>query len=125
MTTLAPDSVVRNTKYVDMTPLTDAEKAKQHKRIIKARTALVLEHPFFGNIALNLPFNFNDTIPTARTNGKRIEYNPRFVEALGDEEVKFLVAHECGHPMLEHNFRRGERSPRRWNQAGDYVINKL
>ncbi len=41
MTTLAPDSVVRNTKYVDMTPLTDAEKAKQHKRIIKARTALV------------------------------------------------------------------------------------
>ncbi len=125
MTSVMPTSVVRNTKYKDMTPLTDAQKAVQHKRIIKARTALVLEHPFIGSIALNLPFNFNDNIPTARTNGKRIEYQPRFVESLKDEEVKFLVAHECFHPMLEHNFRRGGRDPRRWNKAGDYVINQL
>ncbi len=62
MTTLAPSSVVNNTKYQDMTPLTDAQKAVQHKRIIKARTALVLEHPFFGNIALNLPFFFDCVI---------------------------------------------------------------
>jgi predicted metal-dependent peptidase len=120
-----PTSVVNNTKYKDMTPLTDAQKAVQHKRIIKARTALVLEHPFIGSIALNLPFKFDDNIPTAATNGKNIKYNPRFVESLTDEELKFLVAHECFHPMLEHNFRRGGRSPRRWNQAGDYVINQL
>jgi predicted metal-dependent peptidase len=120
-----PTSVVNNTKYKDMTPLTDAQKAIQHKRIIKARTALVLEHPFIGSIALNLPFKFDDNIPTAATNGKNIKYNPRFVESLTDEELKFLVAHECFHPMLEHNFRRGGRSPRRWNQAGDYVINQL
>lgn len=125
MTTVAPTSVVNNTKYQDMTPMSETDKAKQHKRIIKARTALVLEHPFIGSIALNLPFLFDDTIPTAATNGKRIKYNPRFVEAHTDEEIKFLVAHECFHPMLEHNFRRGGRSPRRWNQAGDYVINQL
>ena len=125
MTSVMPTSVVNNTKYKDMTPLTDAQKAIQHKRIIKARTALVLEHPFIGSIALNLPFKFDDNIPTAATNGKNIKYNPRFVESLTDEELKFLVAHECFHPMLEHNFRRGGRSPRRWNQAGDYVINQL
>jgi predicted metal-dependent peptidase len=125
MTSVMPTSVVNNTKYQDMKPMSEADKAKQHKRIIKARTALVLEHPFIGSIALNLPFLFDDNIPTAATNGKRIKYNPRFVEALTDEEIKFLVAHECFHPMLEHNFRRGGRSPRRWNQAGDYVINQL
>jgi predicted metal-dependent peptidase len=27
--------------------------------------------------------------------------------------------------MLQHNFRRGERDRRKWNQAGDYVINQL
>jgi predicted metal-dependent peptidase len=27
--------------------------------------------------------------------------------------------------MLEHNFRRGERQHKRWNKAGDYVINQL
>lgn len=104
---------------------TDAELAALNKRLIKARTSLVLEHPFIGTIALNMPMEFNDEIKTARTDGKRVQYSPHFIEGLTDEEVKFLVAHECFHPMLEHNYRRGERSPKRWNQAGDYIINKL
>lgn len=94
-------------------------------RLSKAKTALVLEHPFVGTIALNMPFVFDEDIPTAATNGKRIKFNPEFVNSLTDEELKFLVAHECFHPMLEHNFRRGERQHRRWNMAADYVINKL
>ena len=98
---------------------------KLNTKLAKAKTALILEHPFVGTIALNMPFEFDDSIPTAATNGKRIKFNPEFVDSLTDEEVKVLVAHECFHPMLEHNFRRGERQPRRWNMAADYVINKL
>lgn len=95
------------------------------KRLAKAKTSLILEHPFIGNIALNMPFIEDATIRTAATNGKRILYNPDFCGELNDEELKFLVAHECMHPMLEHCHRRGERNHRKWNQAGDYVINKL
>jgi len=98
---------------------------KVQTKLAKAKTALILEHPFIGTIALNLPFVFDENIPTASTNGKRIKFNPEFVDSLTDEEVKFLVAHECLHPMLEHNYRRGERQPRRWNMAADYVINQL
>lgn len=98
---------------------------KLETKLAKAKTALILEHPFVGTIALSMPFEFDENIPTAATNGKRIKFNPEFVNKLTDEEVKFLVAHECFHPMLEHNFRRGERQPRRWNMAADYVINKL
>jgi len=94
-------------------------------KLAKAKTALILEHPFVGTIALSMPFEFDESIKTAATNGKRIKFNPEFVDSLTDEEVKFLVAHECFHPMLEHNFRRGGRQPRRWNMAADYVINKL
>ena len=94
-------------------------------KLAKAKTSLILEHPFIGTIALNMPFVFDESIPTAATNGKRVAFNPEFVDSLTDEEVKFLVAHECMHPMLEHNYRRGERQPRRWNMAADYVINKL
>jgi predicted metal-dependent peptidase len=94
-------------------------------KLAKAKTSLILEHPFVGTIALNMPFEFDENIPTAATNGKRVKFNPKFVDGLTDEEVKFLVAHECFHPMLEHNFRRGQRQPRRWNMAADYVINKL
>jgi len=94
-------------------------------KISKAKTNLLLEHPFFGTIAVNMPTIIDEAVKTACTNGKYIKFNPHFVDELTDEQVKFLVAHECMHPMLEHNFRRGGRQPKRWNKAGDYVINKL
>ena len=106
-------------------PLTPQEEAKLNIRLAKAKTALVLEHPFVGTIALNMPFILTREVPTAATNGKYVKFNPDFIAPLTDEELKFLVAHECFHPMLEHNYRRGERQGRRWNMAGDYVINKL
>lgn len=105
------------TATIDMKKLTT--------KLAKAKTALILEHPFVGAIALSMPFEFDETIPTAATNGKRIRFNPAFVASLNDDELKFLVAHECFHPMLEHNFRRGERHHKRWNVAADYVINQL
>lgn len=105
------------TATIDMRKLTT--------KLAKAKTALILEHPFVGTIALSMPFEFDESIKTAATNGKRIKFNPEFVDSLTDEEVKFLVAHECFHPMLEHNFRRGDRQPKKWNVAADYVINKL
>jgi len=98
---------------------------KLQTRLAKAKTSLVLEHPFVGTIALNLPFIFDESVPTAATNGKEIRFNPSFVDELTDDELKFLVAHECFHPMLEHNYRRGGRDPKRWNIAADYVINEL
>ena len=115
MTTIAPQQA----------PLSEAETKRLSVRLSKAKTSLVLEHPFVGTVALNMPFSFDYTIPTACTNGKRVLFNPHFVGSLNDDELKFLVAHECFHPMLEHNYRRGERKRKRWNHAADYVINKL
>jgi predicted metal-dependent peptidase len=96
-----------------------------NRRLSKAKTSLILESPFIGTITLNMPFELSDSVPTAATNGKRVVFNPSFIEPLTDEELKFLVAHEVFHPMMEHNYRRGERNPRKWNRACDYVINKL
>jgi len=111
----------------EVSVLSPAEKDRLSRRLSKAKTGLVLEHPFIGNIAMNLPFKLDSTLnpPTACVDGKSISFHPEFVNELTDEELKFLVAHECMHPMLEHCFRRGSRSHKRWNQAGDYVINKL
>jgi len=94
-------------------------------RLAKAKTSLILEHPFVGAIALGMPHTYSDAVPTAATNGKRVLYNPEFVSGLSDDQLKFLVAHECMHPMLEHNFRRQSRDPKKWNMAADYVINQL
>ena len=95
------------------------------KRLAKARTALVLEQPFIGTLALNMEIRVSDRFPTAATNGKWIDFNPKFCEELCDEQLKFLMAHEVFHPMFEHNFRLKGRNPKKWNMAGDYVINQL
>ena len=105
--------------------LSPADEKRIERLLAKARTALVLEHPFIGNVALNMPYVADYGVKTASTNGKEIRFNPHFVDSLNDEERKFLVAHECLHPMLEHTYRRGERNHRKWNQAADYVVNKL
>ena len=100
-------------------------------RLSKAKTGLILDHPFVGTIAMNMPFEvcyqtgFGMPVPTAGVDGKKVYFNPDFCGTLSDDELLFLVAHECMHPMLEHNFRRGERNHGKWNAAADYVINKL
>ena len=109
----------------DSKTLSPADEAKLKTRLAKAKTSLILEHPFIGTIALNMPFVLDYGVRTAATNGKRVAFNPDFITELTDDEMKFLVAHECLHPMLEHNYRRGGRQPKRWNMAADYVINKL
>lgn len=103
-------------------------------KLAKAKTQLVLEHPFVGAIALQkLKFHIVGTdwfeqrsLPaTAAVSSTEAYFCDDFIEDLSDDEMKFLVAHECFHPMLEHNWRRGERDRVAWNQAADYVINKL
>lgn len=91
--------------------------------LTRARTQLILDHPFFGMLALRLPLVEDANIPTACVDGKQIRYNPTFVSQLSATEVKTLVAHEVMHCVYDHMSRRDSRHPRTWNQAGDYVIN--
>ena len=95
------------------------------RRLSKAKTGLLLEHPFFGKLTAEMPFQFSTAIPTACTNGKRVLFNPDFVAPLNDGNITFLVAHEVCHPMLEHNFRRQGRCPNKFNYAGDCIINHM
>lgn len=123
MSAVAPNTQTVEKQVVE--PVSEAEIAKLKKRLAKAKTNLILSHPFVGTVAMNMPFEITREVPTASTNGKKVMFNPEFCDPLTDEEMTFLVAHECMHPMLEHNYRRHERTPRRWNHAADYVINKL
>ena len=98
-------------------------------RLSKAKTNLILDHPFFGALAMNMPFELvpadDKRIPTAATNGKTVWFNEGFIAPLNDLELTFLVAHEVCHPMFDHNARLGSRDPKKWNMAADYVINQI
>jgi predicted metal-dependent peptidase len=94
-------------------------------RIQKARTALLLDHPFFGTLLFRLGAQAHSSIATMATDGVSLHYNPEFVEKLSGAELIGTLAHEVMHPALQHHTRRAGRSPKRWNMACDYAINPM
>jgi predicted metal-dependent peptidase len=94
-------------------------------RIQKARTALVLDHPFFGSLLFRLKGRECRSIQTMATDGVSLFYNPDFVGTLNAATLAGTLAHEVMHPALHHHVRRSGRDPKRWNIACDYAINPL
>ena len=96
------------------------------RRLSKAKSRLMLDHPFFGNLAMNMPFSLDNTIPTAATNGSRGSSSTLTLSHL------WLMTSCC--------FSRHMRSCTqywnttivettvnhyKWNYAGDAVINPM
>lgn len=119
MTSVMPHTkttTTRRRKAVDMDNL--------KFRLDRAKIRLILDHPFFGVISMKLPVVWTEKVPTAAVDGRKMYFNPQFIDGLDDEELVFLVAHECMHLMFDHCSRRNNRDPKRWNIAADYVGNE-
>lgn len=93
------------------------------ERIIRARSILLQDAPFFGVLALNLATVERAECETMATDGASLFYNPEFVATLSDSELLFVVAHEALHCALSHMSRIGERDLKEFNIAADYAIN--
>lgn len=96
----------------------------ENNKMIKARTILVLDHPFFGVLSLRMKLTEDNNIETACTNGKEIRYNTKFIDSLTLAETVGLMAHEVLHIALGHPWRQDEREHDMWNIAADYTINQ-
>lgn len=69
-----------------------------------------------------------DRIPTAGTNGADVFYNEQFVLGMSREQLRYLVAHEQVHKLLEHCVSYQEirkKHPQLSNMAMDYVVNQF
>jgi len=97
----------------------------QMRRMVQARTALLLDQPFFGVLALHLELVEDPTCQTAWTDGKRLGFSPAFVDKQTQDQLVGLTAHEVLHPACGHNWRRDAREARKWNAAADYAINPI
>ena len=96
-------------------------------KLVTARIALLLKHPFFGNLATRLKLvNADDWCPTAGTDGRHFYYNTKFIDSLTPKEAEFLFGHEVLHNVFEHMLiRMGDRNPMLWNIAADYAVNQI
>jgi len=95
-------------------------------RLTKARVRMLLKHPFWGNLATRLKLvEASDWCQTAATDGRHFYYCTDFINKLDDDELVFLFGHEVGHCVYNHMGRRGDREPRVWNMANDYLVNDM
>ena len=94
------------------------------RKVGKAKSLLILDHPFFGTACTKRPIIYTDTVPTAAMSATGQMYmNVDFCAPLSVRQLMFLLAHEAMHYMLSHGLRRGHRDPQAWNVAADKVIN--
>ena len=73
------------------------EDAKAREKILQSRVALVLNHGFFGNLAMRLKLENGDSwLTTAATDGRKFYYNCEFINKLTVGEIR-----HCGKHALE------------------------
>lgn len=89
----------------------------------KARSRMLIQHPFFATMLLSTPAIPNRSIDTACTDMVRIWYNPDFIESLSVKVAMFVMAHEAFHILLKHGLRVGMRDRELANIAMDHAIN--
>ena len=99
------------------------------KKIETAYSKLSLREPFIAAVMTRLERVVgekvgNISIPTAGTDGKRVYFNPDFVDSLPPEELFGVVIHEALHVVFMHMWRKGSRDMRLWNYANDAIINR-
>lgn len=94
-------------------------------KLQKAKVSLLLSHPFYSAILLQLECSEDTKISTCTTDGKIIKYNPAYIKELTDENLLGVLAHEVLHITSCHHTRRGKRDKQLWNRATDYAINGL
>lgn len=83
------------------------------------------ESAFLASIMYQVEWEYSNETSTAGINKTNCIVNEAWFNNLTKEQRVGLIAHEVMHLALSHQARRGERDPKMWNQAADYLINYL
>jgi len=97
------------------------------RKIQQCRTAMLIDMPFWGTLALRLELKEDKELPfkTMGTDGRYLYYDPEYVEKLPRRQLSAVIAHEVMHCVLMHLTRRQQRQPMPWNIAADIATNEL
>lgn len=84
---------------------------------------LLSTNGFFGLLLMHAEFALDSEVGTAATDGKKIYFDPKFMDELLDSELEFVLMHEVMHMAFGHCLRTGDRDPMLFNIACDIVVN--
>ena len=80
---------------------------------------------FLSTLLGQTAFIWDQNCDTAWTDGKTIGFSPSFWLTLDIQSRVTVIAHELWHIAYQHILRINGRNPKKWNFAGDHVINLL
>ncbi|MBU1215788.1 hypothetical protein KJ870_11050 [bacterium] len=95
------------------------------KILEKAKSQLIMKHPYFGMLASRLKHEPNEEVSSYASNGVRFLYNPAFIQKRTQDEIVFVLTNCVMHHVLAHQQRRLSRKGFLWQLATDYAINNL
>ena len=103
-------------------------KLTAEQRIERTHVQLMREKNFclFSGVFMIGKVTISDKVPTARTDGRNVEYGRAFVDRINDKQLAFLVTHEAMHKAYRHMMvwkNIAKENARLANMAMDYVIN--
>ena len=81
------------------------------------------EGAFFGSLLCNMEVGWDNTIPTACTNGVKVSINSGWFSALPAKTRATVLMHELRHVGYLHPLRMKGMNLKRFNHAADYAIN--
>ena len=93
------------------------------RKLLLSRMRILASHSFYGLLLSHTKFSLDELCPTAYTDGRKIAFNPSFLESLTDEQVDFVLMHEILHIVLQHCMRYEDRNAEIFNIACDIVVN--
>lgn len=96
------------------------------EKFVKARVKLLKKSPFFGTVLLHTEYKFDDSIPTAATDGDMLLINEEWMCAQTEENFNGVLLHEVLHMALEHIERTKDLEDMMLcNIAADIVVNGI
>lgn len=100
------------------------EKIKEYtRRIMLSRMRILCNNGFYGLLLMHMQISLGTEYENAYTDGRRIWFNPAFLENLSDDELDFALMHEITHVVLQHGTRIADRNPEAYWIACDTVVN--
>lgn len=140
-----------NEKMGEMTQKMHEAEEEAAEKISVAKSRLMQMEPFFALLLFKMPCVPAWWVPTVATDGICMMYNPFFVKDLMRKDLVFVMMHEIEHVFLKHHIRGPikltdynqiakmyektkdvviedqlkilMKKLKKWNWAGDYVIN--
>ncbi|MBR9700397.1 hypothetical protein GOV11_00860 [Candidatus Woesearchaeota archaeon] len=102
------------------------EKMTARERISKAIIGMLDEYPFYSDLLIRAEIKELPKEEPCQSMAVDLEgdlyYSEEFVATLDDDELNFVLLHECLHKVYRHLPRLGDRDALVWNIATDIVI---